>query len=368
MTAATVSKLDIEKFRKVHVLMTGGATDGERAAAKSRCEAIAAKAGMSLKDAIKAVNAKTKAERAYSSSSYAWSAEDFYRAAAENARREKEEQERREKERMAAYWAKEERKRAARFAEAVEKYGPAEPVFAETPEEQRLRTFLEPYQVLKNYMDSDETYVDDYIGWGSSYPEGARLKFRQILNEAIPFPTNVPGLIEEWTAWEALKDQRYAYEAEYEAPRFMYARTAALEELIGTTPVRDWSDMDARMQWMLDGLHRDCWRDHEQKVAELERLKADLEFLRNSETVKNGQVGQRQPVNMGNSHNDDANHEPVNFGHRTNAEKRQAVLSVLDASPELSDREISRRAGVSVQTVCNWRKARNGSAPVRRQA
>lgn len=365
MTAATASKLDIEKFRKVHALMTGGATEGERSAAQSRCEAIAAKAGMSLKDAIKAVNAKTKAERAYGSSSYAWSAEDFYRAATEAVQREKEEQERRERERMAAYWAKEERKREARFAEAVEKYGPAEPVFAETPEEQRLRTFLEPYQVLKNYMDSDETYVDDYIGWGSSYPEGARLKFRQILNEAIPLPTNVPGLIEEWTAWEALKDRRYAYEAEYEAPRFMYARTAALEELIGTTPVRNWSDMDSRMQWMLDGLHRDRWRDHEQEVAELERLKADLEFLRNSETVKNGQAEKgthtvRNP--------EQPNPEPVNFGHRSNSEKRQAVLSILDTSPELSDREISRRAGVSVQTVCNWRKARNGSAPVRRRA
>lgn len=37
------SNLDIERFRKVYALVTGGATEGERAAAK---------AGMSLHDAV----------------------------------------------------------------------------------------------------------------------------------------------------------------------------------------------------------------------------------------------------------------------------------------------------------------------------
>lgn len=41
---------------------------------------------------------------------------------------------------------------------------------------------------------------------------------------------------------------------------------------------------------------------------------------------------------------------------RSNADIRAAVLSMLDTKPELSDREISRRIGVSPQTVSNWRK------------
>ncbi|WP_394077672.1 KilA-N domain-containing protein [Xanthobacter albus] len=36
---------------------------------------------------------------------------------------------------------------------------------------------------------------------------------------------------------------------------------------------------------------------------------------------------------------------------RTNADKRAEVLSMLDAHPEFSDREIARRAGISPQTV-----------------
>lgn len=40
---------------------------------------------------------------------------------------------------------------------------------------------------------------------------------------------------------------------------------------------------------------------------------------------------------------------------RTTAHKRADVLSMLDTHPELSDREIARRVGVSPQTVSTWR-------------
>lgn len=49
---AHASNLDIEKFRKVHRLMTGGATGGERAAAKARATAMARRAGLTLLDAV----------------------------------------------------------------------------------------------------------------------------------------------------------------------------------------------------------------------------------------------------------------------------------------------------------------------------
>ncbi len=50
---------------------------------------------------------------------------------------------------------------------------------------------------------------------------------------------------------------------------------------------------------------------------------------------------------------------------RRNADKRAAVLFYL-RNPDhskLSDREIARRAGVSPQTVCNWRKRLYPAAP-----
>ena len=48
--------------------------------------------------------------------------------------------------------------------------------------------------------------------------------------------------------------------------------------------------------------------------------------------------------------------QPAQSGRRTNADKRADVLSMLDAHPDLSDREIARRVGVSPQTVNTWRK------------
>lgn len=44
--------LDLERFRKVQKLATGGATEGERSAARSRMETMAAAAGVSVEPAI----------------------------------------------------------------------------------------------------------------------------------------------------------------------------------------------------------------------------------------------------------------------------------------------------------------------------
>ncbi|HEV7246574.1 MAG TPA: phosphoadenosine phosphosulfate reductase family protein [Shinella sp.] len=43
-------------------------------------------------------------------------------------------------------------------------------------------------------------------------------------------------------------------------------------------------------------------------------------------------------------------------GHRTASQRREEVLSILDATPDLPDREIARRVGVSPQTVGNLRR------------
>ncbi|MBB4093973.1 hypothetical protein GGQ79_002485 [Ochrobactrum pecoris] len=40
MNIHTASNFDIERFRKVYALVTGGATEGERAAAKARASKI----------------------------------------------------------------------------------------------------------------------------------------------------------------------------------------------------------------------------------------------------------------------------------------------------------------------------------------
>jgi hypothetical protein len=324
------SKLDTDKFRKVRELMERGSTEGERQAARSRASAIAAKAGMTLDAAMKQDD-KQKAERARSTH-YSWNAEDLHRAAAERAKHEQAERERREKEQWAAYREKRNREQKARFDEAVRKHGPAEPGFAETPEELRLKAFFEPYQIYKEASGDGERYMDGLTGCGHKYPKETQAQFMKLMNEAIPLPADLPGLIAEWEAWENLRKRRYVYEPEYEDYHAVQARIEILEELIREVPVRNWHEMDVRMQWMRDEFDRDRWRDHERDVADLERLKADLAFLRGAS---------------------DANH--VQSGRMTNAEKAEAVKSRLMSNPAFSDRENARQAGVSPQTVNNWR-------------
>src|SRR5690606_1715744 len=108
--------------------------------------------------------------------------------------------------------------------------------------------------------------------------------------------------------------------------------------ILDTMPALSWKDFDIRMEWRRRGIEHDRWHDINDDIAAHDRLTADLAFLRTLDAAT-VQTGQPQPER------------------RTNADKRAAVLSMLDTSPELSDRAIARHAGVSPQTVNNWRRA-----------
>lgn len=60
MSINSASNLDIEKFRKVHALMNGGATEGERQAAKTRAAAMAKTAGLTFEQAVSKLAAQEK--------------------------------------------------------------------------------------------------------------------------------------------------------------------------------------------------------------------------------------------------------------------------------------------------------------------
>jgi hypothetical protein len=64
MMPATASNLDTDKFAKVRRLMTEGATEGERTAARARAEAIAERAGMTLNEAISKLDNTPKSQPA----------------------------------------------------------------------------------------------------------------------------------------------------------------------------------------------------------------------------------------------------------------------------------------------------------------
>ncbi len=305
------SKSDEAKFRKVRAMMDGGATDGERAAAKGRAEAIAAKAGWDLHTAIQFDDAKSSAPATAPRASTTQTWEE--------------------------YWEKGRAEREASFRDAERQHGPSEQAFAETERERQLRLNLKPMAVRSKYSNSSKTYISGFGSWTVGAPDDAVLA---ALDRAYPMPTNIESAMAEWQEWEDLSELRSAYDRDYDTPIHVRCRVDALVSMLDSIPIRSWDDFEIRMQWRRMSIERDRWHDIRDDLAQHDRLASDLAFLRTLKVapVQTGQ--QREHLT------------------RTNADKRAAVLSMLDGNPELSNREIARRAGVSPQTVSTWRKRR----------
>ena len=123
--------LDMEKLRKVRALMDGAKTEGERLAAKAKAEVLAARAGLSLKDALSKLDTAT-ATPSQAGNPFAgfadWMEEREPGYKAEQARRR----------------GDREAKRLARCQELLAEYGSEKAVFAATDLEKRLRRALAP--------------------------------------------------------------------------------------------------------------------------------------------------------------------------------------------------------------------------------
>uniref|UniRef100_UPI003D232D32 winged helix-turn-helix domain-containing protein n=1 Tax=Roseixanthobacter psychrophilus TaxID=3119917 RepID=UPI003D232D32 len=90
----------------------------------------------------------------------------------------------------------------------------------------------------------------------------------------------------------------------------------------------------------------------------LDRLEADFAFLRAA-----AQITQSGRASDETNAPEEGISAPIQFGRRTNADKRADVLHMLDERPELSDRDIARRVGVSPQTVNTWRRKKRAVRP-----
>lgn len=327
MTTQAASKLDTAKFQKVCALMRDGATEGERAAAKHRAETMAAKAGMTLQEAVSNLDAATTSKPASFFDGFDdWMEEKEPGWKAERAERD----------------AERERERYEIRQEALKEFGSEDAVFAENDRERLLRETLEPLADRKRFANSGKTYISGYAGWTCGNPTPP---LWEALERAFPLPTDVRGAWQEYQEWKHLDRLRYAFYPGHEDANHVRARRAALEKLLDDTPAINADDFAARLAWLEEIANRDYSRDHEEDAGLAARLRADFAALR------------RVAENVA-----DRVKTPVHSGRRTNAAKRAAVLSMLDIHPELSDREIARRVGVSPQTVNTWRKK---SAPDR---
>ncbi|MFP5077031.1 transposase [Rhizobium sp. YIM 134829] len=318
---ATASKLDTEKFRKVHALMKEGATEGERAAARSRAEAIAKGAGLTLAQAVSKLSGQPEPKKAGFFDGF-----DDWMEEREPGYKAKQARERSERE----------MKRQARCRELLAEYGSEDAVFADTKQEELLRAALHPLADRSRFSNSHETYVSGYAGWQSGNPPpvvwGA-------LQRAYPLPTEVTAVWAEYLAWEKLRDDRSAFEPHYDAPIWIYARQAALEHLLDTMPALDFQGYAARLEWMSHLNYYGRSRGDEKDAILIAVLRSDLSRLSGSVQARCAQSE-----------------------HRTTADKAAAIRSMLRADPNLSNREVARRLGVSPQTVGTWRKKMRGAA------
>ncbi|SFJ28082.1 helix-turn-helix domain-containing protein [Aerobium aerolatum] len=323
MNVHTASKLDTEKFRKVYALVTGGVTAGERAAAKARAEVMAAKAGMTLKQAVSNLDAKPSAKPVNFFEGF----DDWM-----------EQKEPGYKAKNAAARAEREQVRASGRREALSKYGSEEAIFQRTDREQNLFA-----AVIGLDCEQAEWNAQD----GTSYPYMIRIDgcgaggylwklsdmtpaFVEAVESAYPMPPNLDSILAEWIVWRDLQNLRELFHTEWIHYLEVQGRIVILEARLNHQPVASWVDMAARMAWWNIRIDRELAPSVDEERALHARISADHQILQKQSTARSGR--------------------------RTNADKRADVLLMLDSNPNLSDREIARLVSVSPQTVNNWRR------------
>jgi hypothetical protein len=326
------SNLDTEKFGKVRALMEGGSTDGERKAARAAATKMAQQAGLTLDQAVSKMDApKQPAGPTFAN---VFEGFDDWMEAKEPGYKAKRTSEREERETA----------RQAKLREVLSRYGTEEAIFAETAQETALRVCLEPLANYATYANAAQLppdqrrYISDY-GYSRGEPSPA---FGAAMRTAIPIPDSVSGAWAEYRQWESLADDRYAASPDYSQEVHVRARQYLLEHILDTMPDATMQGFAARLDWLHHVSNLDFSRGAEGDRSLAAVLRDDFNTL--AAAIQNG-----QPV------------DPAISGagaRRTNADKRRDVLSMLDNEPGLSDREISRRVGVSPQTVGNWRNRR----------
>lgn len=305
--------LDMDKLRKVRALMDGGKTPGERASAKAKATAIAARAGLSLQAALSKLDAPAQPANIFTGfADWMEEREPGYKVG-EAARR-----------------AQREAERLARCRDLLAVYGSEDAVFAPTDLEAALRDALAPLADEGNTL------------WGYrnfSFCAGPTPEMWRAMRGAVRVPETVK---EAWAAHvehEALAAARYAFCPDYTPWEWESAWCSALEYLLDNLRTPTAEGIAARLEWMDFLANRDFTRGIDPDMALIAALKAD--FATFAASVQHGHV--HPPM------------ESVPQPQRT-ADRASAVRAILAAEPGLSDREIARRVGCSPQTVGNWRR------------
>lgn len=202
--------------------------------------------------------------------------------------------------------------------------------FPETEFERSLRHSLAPLAIEVGHGMTDHPWVCDFVG-----AAGPTADFLKAVGSARPLPKHLAGVWAEHQDWQALQAERAALAPGFHLSPHVAARVSVLEHLMDTLPDPTSAGMRARFAWLHHLAKLDHYRTNEEDAALASQIASDFDqFMR---SVQSGQQMELPPP-------------------RTQADRRQEVVSILQTEPGLSDREIARRCKVSPQTVNNWRR------------
>lgn len=330
MTIHCASNLDTRKFRKVYALVMDGVTEGERMAANGRAEVMAAKAGMTLKQAVSNLDAHPAAEPVNFFDGFddwmeakepGWKARRAQEKATRNSRDDQ------------------------RRTEVLSHYGSEAALFARTEQEALLDAAIASLATWGYWTDNDGVEHRHAATLDGNKPTFWSIKeitppIHEAVANAYLWPSSLDAALQEVKAWDRLRWDRGLFSGgEWSHYAEVECRIALLEHALNVgQPAASWDDVQARFNWKRYEFERQWTDPTERDDPFLERLEADIATL--TQTI-----------------------QPAQAARRTNAEKRADVLSMLTTGPKLSDREIARRVGVSPQTVNTWRKKNTGDNP-----
>jgi len=336
--------LDLERLVKVAALMRGGATDGERAAARAAAERVAAAAGLTLDEAMSELDraekqeAKKERNKEQPRREDFWSWDDWMEARQPG-----------HKARVAAEMEERARQQAERRRRVLAEWGSAEAVFAETERERLLRAAVEPLAVWKTYRAADGStvrYIASLAGWCNDDPiDRMPASVRAAVTAAYAWPDNLVAALSEHFAWDRLLQARRDVRASPDtdpAALWAHARVELLMSILNTMPIRrdfPLEDMAARMEWRRVRAEIGWAPINEEDE---QRLRDDLAILREAMTARPAAPVQTE--------------HPAAAAPITATERRRLIIDALRSTPDASDREIARRFAASPSTVGAIRK------------
>ncbi len=192
----------------------------------------------------------------------------------------------------------------------------------------KLRISLAPCAEEAGVDMTDQPWISGFAGWRFGQPVTPAL-LAALGASDHPMPGDLAATWAEYRNWQGLNQG---------SPEpHVSARMAGLEHFMDTRPDASAAGIAARLAWLAHLATLDHYRTNAEDAALAARLAADFQAFTTA-------VQSERPA------------EPLALDKRTQADRRAAVLSTLSTSPELPDREIARRVGVSPQTVSNLRK------------